>query len=129
MIAYSVSYSDSEGERYRFPIPHLFKESAQSHERHLLKAGATDPRISQIEMSSIARQKVLIAGDVAGYQFSATTMGKRTVTRKVYNIKSDEDGSLRGKVKWKERVLEVVLEDWLRDRWVAVKNVGYIGGR
>jgi len=122
ITAYKVSYEDQT--RYIFPVPHLFRESAESHVKHLEKAGATNLQIEPIQIEEMSAQKILIAGDVAGYQFSATKMGKRTVRRKVYNIEPDGTGGLVGLINWKKRVLIVALEYWIYD-WVAVERIGW----
>lgn len=126
IIAYAVSYFEEvDQKRYTFPIPHLFQEQAESHIRYLGKAGATDPQIAPVQIEVLVAQKIVVTGDVAGYQFSATKMGKRTVTRKVYDIEPDGSGGLVGLANWKGRVLKVALEDWIFD-WVAVERIGWI---
>lgn len=126
ITAYTVSYFEEvDKERYTFPTPHLFQEQAESHIVYLGKAGATDPQIAPVQIEAMAAQKIVILGDVAGYQFSATRMGKRTVRRKVYDIESDGNGGFLGLANWKGRVLKVALEDWILD-WVAVERIGWI---
>lgn len=126
ITAYKVSYFEEVNqERYTFPMPHLFLEQAESHVVYLRKAGAADPNLAPVQIEAMAAQKITVLGDVAGYQFSATRMGKRTVQRRVYNIGSDGNGGLLGLANWKGRVLKVALEDWIFD-WVAVERIGWI---
>lgn len=126
ITAYEVScFEEVDGERYTFPAPHFFREQAESHIKYLEKAGATDPQIAPMQIETMAAQKITIMGDVAGYQFSATKMGKRTVRRRVYDIEADGNGGLLGLANWKGRVLKVALEDWIFD-WVAVGRIGWI---
>lgn len=125
ITAYQVSYQEDVGDRYTFPVPHLFKRQAESHICWLKKAGADNPEMTPIEIDEIANQKIIIAGDVAGYQFSRSRMGKRTETRKVYDLESDGNGGLIGKANWKGRVLKIVL-DGAYLNWVTVELLGYI---
>lgn len=123
IIAYKVSYFDEvKKEQYVFPVPLLFRKQAEAHVRYLAKAGATRPEINAVEIEQIAGQKIVVAGDVAHYQFSATTMGKRTVSRKVYNIENSESEGLVGLAYWKGRTLKVVLRDYISN-WRAVERI------
>lgn len=119
ITAYQVSYQEDQ-ERYNFPTPHLFLEQAEGHLCYLRKVGADDPQIKGVEIDSIPSQKVTIAGDVVGYQFGRTKMGKRTVTRKVYDLRTSDNGNLTGKVNWQGRVVSVALEKWYMN-WVAYR--------
>ena len=111
IAAYQVSYfTGFNGERYTFPDLHLFEKSAKNRKRFLKEGGAIDPQIARVEIKHISHQKILITGNVARYQFSATRMGQRTVLRKVYNIEKGDAGQLVGLANWKGRKLKVIIE-------------------
>lgn len=124
ITVYQVSYQEDSDDRYTFPTPHLFRQQAESHICWLKKAGADNPQMTPIEIDEIANQKIIIKGDIVGYQFSRFQMGKRTETRKVYDLEMGPDGGLIGKGDWKGRVLKVAL-DGAYLNWIAVDLIGY----
>jgi hypothetical protein len=77
--------------------------------------GWTDGVISERDVTALPAQSVTVDGAVAGFQFSRTTMGQRTVRRLVSNLRRDGD-DIFGTVEFYGRVLDVKWTGW---RWQA----------
>lgn len=102
-------------------------EDANRHRLHLDETWPDDYHTIELcEVNSLPSQRVLVDGDVIGYQFARSCAGKRTYTRKVTNLQHSDDGTITGVCTIKGR--KVLVQHYPgvarhRQQWIAVEVI------
>lgn len=75
--------------------------------------------------TTVARQETTVSGKAIGFQFNRHSMGERTITRTVRNVRVDGFG-IFGEMKFLDRVL--IVRKWVANMWTVV-GVQYSDGQ
>lgn len=81
--------------------------------------------VEAVKISELARQDVVIDGDVVGYQFSATCQGQRCLFKKVTRLVYNEAGIATGVVFWQGKPYPVIYNS-LNSRWYMAESRKFI---